>query len=576
MASTGPIDELLLRWEELRQQGRGISAEELCRDCPELLDQLRREIRVLEAVYRVPNGLDLDRQTLADGRRDAQPETPSLQIGGYEIVGELGRGGMGVVFKAWQTQLKRFVALKMILARAHAGPAELARFRREAEAVARLQHPNIVQVYEIGEQDGCPYLTLEYVAGGSLAEHLDGRSLAPEPAARLVETLARAVHYAHQRGIIHRDLKPANILLDCRLPIADCRLKEEETGVPSSSIGNRQSAIGNLKITDFGLAKRIDDAPVSTRGNLTGTGSILGSPSYMAPEQAIGQSKAIGPAADIYALGAILYEVLTGRPPFVGATLLETLEKVRSEDPVPPRSLQPGVPADLETICLQCLQKDPGRRYASAHDLANDLSRFLRGDLIRARSFGLLGRWRHALSHSEFDVRFRALSQIVLLATPLPLLEMVILTALTRQGLLPAVSFLLVPPTVTGIVLGVLYWYSRRRALLPAGNAERQFWSIWLGHWVTLVLAVAAWYLLDSPGRPLDVLVVYPFWALSLGQTFFTLGTSFWGRFYLMGTAFFVLACLMPLRLEWAPVAVGLLLSLTLLLISLRLRRLAS
>src|SRR5262245_30743190 len=276
---------------------------------------------------------------------------------GYEILGELGRGGMGVVYKARQTRLNRLVALKMILSGAYAGEAELARFRAEAEAVARLQHPNIVQVYEVGEQAGRPFFSLEFLGGGSFGRQLNGTPQPALQAATLVETLARAVHSAHQQGIVHRDLKPANVLLT-------------EEGVP--------------KITDFGLAKQLDrqHAP-------TASGAILGTPSYAAPEQAAGKSKAIGPATDVYALGAILYECLTGRPPFRAETPLDTLMQVVADEPVPPRRLQPRVSRDLETICLKCLHKEPRKRYASALDLADDLGRFQRTEPISARPIGL-------------------------------------------------------------------------------------------------------------------------------------------------------------------------------------------
>ena len=283
---------------------------------------------------------------------DAIPAEP-LAVPGYEILGELGRGGMGVVYKARQQRLGRTVALKMILAGSHAGADLLARFRTEAEAVARLQHPNIVQIYEVGEQDGLPYFSLEFCPGGSLAGKLDSTPLPPDRAAALVEALARGVQAAHDKGVIHRDLKPANVLLG-------------EDGTP--------------RITDFGLAKKLDDATGHTQ-----TGSILGTPSYMAPEQAGGKSKEIGTPADVYALGAILYECLTGRPPFKAATSLDTILQVVSDEPVPPRRLQPKVPRDLETICLECLQKEPAKRYASARLLADDLRHFLAGEPIRAR-----------------------------------------------------------------------------------------------------------------------------------------------------------------------------------------------
>jgi serine/threonine protein kinase/tetratricopeptide (TPR) repeat protein len=298
-------------------------------------------------------------------------------VPGYEILGELGRGGMGVVYRARQASLNRTVALKMILAGPHAGSDELARFRTEAAAVAQLQHPHIVQIHEVGEHDGRPYLALEFVGGGSLARALAGNPQPADQAARLVETLARAMHFAHQHGIVHRDLKPANILLaaDAR---RETQIGREEGAAPSSSIcvDLRPSA---SKITDFGLAKRLDEE------GPTQTGAILGTPSYMAPEQAEGGSRAIGPAVDVYALGAILYELLTGRPPFRGTSRLDTLDQVRKCEPVPPSRLQPGVPRDAQTICLKCLQKEPARRYATAEALADDLARCLAGKPIQAR-----------------------------------------------------------------------------------------------------------------------------------------------------------------------------------------------
>ena len=282
---------------------------------------------------------------------------------GYEILGELGRGGMGVVYKARQAGLNRLVALKMVLAGSHAGPDELARFRTEAEAVAALQHPNIVQIHEVGERDGLPYFSLELVEGGSLADRLDGTPWPARAAAELVAALARATHYAHSRGVIHRDLKPANVLL------AACGLAP-----------NAKPQAATPKITDFGLAKQIDGAAGRTR-----TGTVMGTPSYMAPEQAGGQSKEIGPACDTYALGAILYELLTGRPPFRAETPLDTILQVIGNEPVPPRRLVPQVPRDLETICLKCLQKSPAKRYATAGALADDLQRFLDSQPIQAR-----------------------------------------------------------------------------------------------------------------------------------------------------------------------------------------------
>jgi len=286
---------------------------------------------------------------------------------GYEILGVLGRGGMGVVYDARQIALKRRVALKMVTAGAHTGPAERTRFQVEAEAVAALQHPNIVQIYEVGEHDGIPYFSLEYVGGGSLERKIKRQPMPPRDAAGLVQSLAVAMDYAHERGIVHRDLKPANVLM---------------------------TADGLPKITDFGLAKRLGDSDSSQ----TQAGTILGTPSYMAPEQAEGEIKEVGTLADVYSLGAVLYQLLTGRPPFQGTTMLETLELVRTQEPVPVRQLQPKVARDLETICLKCLQKQPAKRYIDAGALATDLGHFLANEPIEARPVGRverLWRWCH-------------------------------------------------------------------------------------------------------------------------------------------------------------------------------------
>jgi WD40 repeat protein/serine/threonine protein kinase len=296
-----------------------------------------------------------------------------FQLTGYEILEELGRGGMGVVFKARQISLNRTVALKMILGGAQRD--ELARFKTEAEACAQLHHPNIVQIIEIGERDGQPFIAFEFIEGGTLAQQLAATPVAANASARFVETLARAIDVAHAHKIIHRDLKPANVLLD------------GETPTSSSPLASRLSSLVP-KITDFGLAKRLDQDSGQTRA-----GSILGTPSYMAPEQAAGNAKTdIGPAADIYALGAILYEMLTGRPPFRGVTPLETVQQVLRDEPVPPRRLQPSIPFDVETICLKCLAKIPQGRYETAEALADDLARFLNGQPIRARPTSWLER----------------------------------------------------------------------------------------------------------------------------------------------------------------------------------------
>ena len=325
-----------------------------------------------------------DSATRSEDEPPSSPRAASRRwVPGYQLLEALGEGGMGLVWKAKQEELNRLVALKRIRSSGLESPEALARFRREAEAAARLHHANIVQIYDVGEQDGEPYLALEYVAGGSLAEKLAAGPLQPSAAASLVETLARAMHHAHERGVIHRDLKPSNVFLT-------------EDGSP--------------KIGDFGLAKQLDEATAHTQ-----TGAILGTPSYMAPEQTASEKTAVGPPADVYALGAILYETLTGRPLFRGPSVLDTLAQVREREPVPPRQLQPSVPRDLQTICLKCLHKEPRRRYPSALELADDLRRFAAGEPIRARPVGRSERLLKWMRRQPYQ----ALLALVVLMAPL-------------------------------------------------------------------------------------------------------------------------------------------------------------
>ena len=335
--------------------------EEACKDCPELLNKVRDGLRRLRELE-----LEVDSLFPTSGSATAPLEPPDSrppQIPGYDVEAVLGRGGMGVVYKARHLRLNRAVALKMMQAGAYAGAHERARFQREAEVVASLHHPNIVAVHDVGEHQGCPFFTMELLEGGSLAQSLAG---APQPArqsAALLLTLAEAVQVAQQAGIVHRDLKPGNILL---------------------------TAEGMPKIADFGLARHFE-----SEAALTLSGTPIGTPSYMAPEQVIGNAGAIGPATDIYALGALLYEMLTGRPPFRGETAAETERQVIHEEPVSPARLNTTVPRDLETICLKCLNKEPARRYSSAAALADDLRRFGEGRPILARPVGLIERfWR--------------------------------------------------------------------------------------------------------------------------------------------------------------------------------------
>jgi serine/threonine-protein kinase len=357
MAGNPDVSALL---EEMLDSGR--TPEEVCLDCPELLNEVRQQWRAFRLVDEAVAALFPDPETPpgADAIAAVRLSGDLPQVPGYRVEALLGHGGMGVVYRAWHVRLNRPVALKMLLAGPCARPNELERFLREAEAVAALNHPNIVQVHDVGDVGGRPYFTMELVEGGNLVERIGGVPQPARQAAALVTTLAEAIHAAHQSGIMHRDLKPGNILL---------------------------TRDGTPKVTDFGLARRLE-----TGGGLTLSGMPLGTPSYMAPEQARGDKGALGPATDVYALGAILYELLTGRAPFRAESPTATLQQVVADEPVAPARLNPKVPRDLQTICLKCLHKEPHRRYASAQALADDLRRFECGEPINARPVGRIER----------------------------------------------------------------------------------------------------------------------------------------------------------------------------------------
>jgi serine/threonine-protein kinase len=392
------VNEAIAAYLEAVEAGRPPDREAFLARYPDLQSELRAFLddhaRFAQAAQPIgpraapTPGVDLEAPTIAPGEPSPAAPLGTLRyFGDYELLEEIARGGMGVVYKARQVSLNRLVALKMILSGQFASPDDVRRFRTEAEAAANLDHPNIVPIYEVGEHEGQQYFSMKLIEGQSLAAALGaarGPTMAPRATAKLVATIARAVHHAHQRGVIHRDLKPGNILLD-------------EHGEPH--------------VTDFGLAKRVEGD-----SKLTRSGAIVGTPSYMAPEQARGQ-KGLSVAADVYSLGAILYELLTGRPPFQEVTPLDTVLQVLEKEPEPPRRLNPSLPRDLETICLKCLEKDPHLRYDSATALADDLDRWLNGDLIVARPHNWMERAIRAVKRRP--ARYAALLLISLLTISL-------------------------------------------------------------------------------------------------------------------------------------------------------------
>jgi serine/threonine-protein kinase len=429
-------------------------------------------------------------------------------FGDFELLEELGRGGMGVVYKAWQKSLGRTVALKMILRGELASPADLARFRAEAEAAGRLSHANIVAVYSFGDSAGQAYFSMQYVPGTTLARRIDGRPLPPQDAARLVALVARAVHHAHQQGFLHRDLKPSNILLDNQ---------------------------GRPHVTDFGLAKRVEGGP-----SLTRSGAIVGTPTYMPPEQITGSRGALGPASDVYSLGVILYEMLTGRPPFQAASPVDTLMLVLEQDPVPPRLLNPGVDRELEMICLKCLQKPADLRYPTAQRLAEDLEAFLSGEPISARPSGLayiLGRMLRETHHAPVLENWGLLWMWHSLAL---FLLCLVTNWMFWQGITSHLPYVILW-SVGLVAWGAIFWALRRRGG-PVTFVERQIAHLWAaGVSASIALFVVEWLL----GLP--VLRLSPVLAVFAGMVFLGKAGILSGEFYLWSAALFVTAGLMAL-----------------------------
>ena len=468
------------------------------------------------------------------------PASPGERFGDYVLLGELGRGGMGVVYKAFEPELGRHVAIKMILPGALSGAGDLHRFQVEASATARLKHPHIVKVHRVGIHQDRHFYSMDFIAGTSLAQRLVDGPLPGKVAARYLLTVARAIHHAHEHGILHRDLKPGNILLD-------------EYDQPH--------------VTDFGLAKQLAGDDRHTR-----TGAILGTPGYMAPEQACG-SKELTPAVDVYGLGALLYELLTARPPFRGETALDTVMQVVQTEPVPPRLLNPRVDPDLETICLKCLEKGPDRRYPSAAALADDLQRYLDGDNIQARSRNMLDYLSRALQRSGFDIEFRSYGNLMLIfAAIIATTHFVKFVLMATQQPYALIALARVGQFV---LLFFALWVQRPRGrgLLPGTAAERLLWSVWAGYILACLLA-------SEVTRQLSGMEAayrgdaYVYYALFAGMAFVVLGSSYWGLLYAFGAAFFALALVMLLDMRWIMLEFGGMWCFALCLIGLRLRRL--
>jgi serine/threonine-protein kinase len=510
------LAQLLEEITARQRQGRQPDWDALAREHPDLVGELRQLVNVAQVVdlARLPNDPQATVPQLEQGVSARATGAEARTFGHYELIEEIGRGAMGVVYKAWEPSLRRFVAVKMILRGEHASAADLARFRGEAQSAAGLSHPNIVPVYEVGECDGQAYFSMKYVEGTTLADLVGHGPLPPRAAARYVATIARAVDHAHNHAILHRDLKPSNVLID---------------------------QDGQLLVTDFGLAKRIVNEPGLTipRG-LTGTGAIVGTPSYMAPEQAAGTRGKPTAASDVYSLGAILYELLTGRPPFQAADAVDILVLVRTEEAVRPRLLNRQIDPDLEMVCLRCLEKRPEHRYASAAALAYDLEAFLAGEPVSARSSSLayfVGRLfretHHAAVLEHWGVLWMCHSVLILLLCS-------VTSGLYWAGVRTHAPYLLL--WGVGLVAwGAFFWNWRRRGG-PVTFVERQIAHAWAAGVIASIGNFVVEVLLGLPA-----LILSPLLAIFAGMVFLVKAGTLSGWFYYAAAASFLVTVPMAL-----------------------------
>jgi serine/threonine protein kinase len=512
----------------LKQQASGTPIEwgVVARQHPDLVDEMKQLLAVGQMIDFVKQ-----QPTVAStiGHTPNGTMTPFAKLpcafGDYDLVEEIGRGGMGVVYKAWDKKLNRHVALKMILRGIHATAADLGRFRGEAQSAGGLAHANIVPIYQVGEQDGQAYFSMKYVVGRTLAAVMADKPLHPRQAAQYMVAITRAVQHAHENGILHRDLKPSNILID-------------EANQPL--------------VTDFGLAKRVEGG-----ASLTGTGAIVGTPSYMAPEQAEG-TKNPTTACDIYSLGAILYELLTGRPPFLAASAVETLLLVRSEEPVRPRALNPQIDVDLEFICRKCLEKRPEHRYASAKKLADDLDAFLMGEPVSARSSSIVYFFSQLLRETHHAPVLENWGELWMWHS-LKIMLLCLLTGVMyyagEHGYVPVLSEHWPYMAMWGTSLlawGGIFWNLRKRGG-PVTFVERQ-----IAHaWAAGVIASIGIFLVEI-ALGLPVLTLTPILSIAAGMVFLFKAGTLSGWFYIAAALCIVGAFPMAyVGPPWSPVLFG-------------------
>ena len=528
------LAELLNRLTDEQRRTGQAKIDEVAAAHPELATELRELWAVSQvaqlAQRRCPPTAATGFEAIPDHPSSAMtggPDQLPRTFGDFELTEELGRGGMGVVYKARQRSLNRLVALKMIREAHLASAADQARFRAEAEAAARLQHPNIVSVYEVGSHNGQAYLCLEYVEGPTLADQLArGGPLSAQRAARIVADLARAVQAAHEHGILHRDLKPSNVLL------AGGSITGTDSGNDSSQ--NRLSIVPVPKVTDFGLAKL-----TGRTESLTRTGAVVGTPSYMAPEQATGR-KDVTPLADVYSLGAILYELLTGRPPFRAANAVDTLLMVLEQEPVPPRDLNPSIPRDLELVCLKCLQKPADLRYPSAAALADDLHAYLTGEPMSVEP-GSLGSFVSRLLRETHHAAVLENWGLLWMWHSLMIFLLCLFTQILSWFGVRSHSAYLILWSSGLVTWGTIFWRLRRRDG-PVLFVERQIAHVWAGS----VIASIGLFIIEVV-QGLDSLTLSPILPLIAGVVFMVKAGTLSGQFYVYAGCYFLTAVVMAI-----------------------------
>jgi len=521
----GILEDLFARIEA----GERVDIEAVASEHPDLADELRSLWATAQVATEFSSLDDEDRSTTSDGPASAPLALPA-RVADYELLEEIGRGGMGVVYRARQISLGRTVAVKMILRGDWASGVDVARFRTEAESAARLDHPHIVPVYEVGEHEGLPFFSMRLIEGKTLSEQLREGPLPPREAAELLMPVCRAIEAAHQHGILHRDLKPSNILID-----------------------DDRSAY----VTDFGLAKRVThnvDPADDSLANLTGTGAVLGTPGYMAPEQAAGRRGEISQLSDVYSLGAVLYAMLTGRAPFQSASPVDTMLMVLEQDPVPPRLLNPAADADLEMIALKCLQKPPDLRYTTAGKLADDLQAFLDDEPVSARS----SHFTQVLSRAFRETHHAGVLEnwgVLWMWHSLVLLALCLVTnwlqwrdqAIPKPARWPYLAL-----WVVGLgVWAMIFWNLRKRSG-PVTFVERQVAHVWAGSMTGSMLVFALEAVLDK-----RVLELSPVLGVISGMVFLVKAGILSGRFYVQAGVLFLTGLAMAVLQNAAPPGSG-------------------